>query len=110
MDVRHSTRKLKAVIAAKPPQRCRIENRTSLSHSQSHQGLPVIVNEYRSCRGTWWRATIQSPVRMCNPVSGSPNKAEGPPTCQYSSNSGSTNATDVNEGSQRRAGGLARLA
>src|SRR5580704_1451955 len=58
---------------------------TSLSHSQANQGAPVRENENRSCVGTAWCARMYWPVRMCQPVSPSPNSVFHPPVVKMNS-------------------------
>ena len=57
-----------------------------------------MVKENMSVRGTAWLARIQSPMRICQPVSPSLSSARTPPMLLNRNTSGIRKATSVSDG------------
>ncbi len=61
-----------------PAQLCRSDIHTSAPHSQAYHASPAFEKDMKSWRGNARCSRIQSPTRMCHPVSPSDNSASHP--------------------------------
>src|SRR5581483_11071700 len=98
---RQSNTTFRNTTPASPVQWCTKPKRKSHPHSQAYQRRPGIVNEKKSTVGILPCCKIQSPVRICQPVSPSDSNWLAPRNMPNSRKSGKINAKSVSDGSRR---------